>query len=308
MDNEEARKINRRKLLRRGGAVAAAVAGAGAVAAIANPASAADGDNLQIGANNTGTNTTQLTAGSGPNPAMRLNNANGAGLTLGPLVTTMPSPDPSTWTFQPANSAAPVGSLYADDWGDFFGIGQPGGTGGKYVNPIYSPTWATMVVPISPIRYMDTRTLAGREFIVPGSANFDGSFRVLPKNSNTVPDLVLDFSFIVNSSPIAAVQANFTVLLPTAQGFASLWDEGDWPQTSSVNYTPSVAEIANFTQTVIGGDGKIRLKTQRAAQFIVDIVGFVVADPFTQFDVPTVAGPGAARIAKSMGRYQKRRP
>jgi hypothetical protein len=286
-DRDAAQGIRRRRLLRGAGTVVAAAAGVGAIGAMANTAAAADGDPVTIGAANTGgPNSTRLTAGSAANPTLVLDNSasGGAPLALHPM----------TGAEWPSDSA-PVGSVYADDWGDFYGIGQPGGVGSKYTNLLYSPTWATMVIPISPIRYLDTRVASLRQFVVPGSATFDSAGRVVPKNSNTVPDLVLDLSPILLGGR-AAVQANFTALQPLAQGFASLWDQGPWPGTSSINYIPSVPEIANFTQTVVGSDMRIRLKTQRACQFIIDIVGVVVSDPFSQLN-PSFGGSAAAAAA-----------
>jgi hypothetical protein len=290
-DNGENRPLDRRRLLRRAGTVAAGVAGAGVVGAVAAaPAEAANGDPFILGNANTADATSTLTAGNAANPALRLENATGAPLSVRPLATTGNPADPSTWVTEPPSTQAPVGSVYADDFGDLHVIGQPlgGALGPKYANMLYSPTWATMVAPITPIRWVDTRFANLRVHIVPGSANFDSAFRVLPKNSLTVPDMIIDLSAIF-AGGFGAVQANLTVLLPVAQGFASLWDAGTWPGTSSINYVPSVPEIANFTQTVIAPDRTIRLKTNRAAQFILDIVGFVMTDPFAQFVAGAVA-------------------
>jgi len=102
------------------------------------------------------------------------------------------------------------------------------------------------------------------------------------------------------------VQANFTALQPTAQGFASLWDTGNWPGTSSLNYTPAVAEIANFTQTLIGPDLKIRLKTQQPAQYIIDIVGLVVQNPFAQIASGSAVAGLRAQIGEKIAAWQRR--
>ena len=70
------RTVDRRKLLRRAGTVAAGLAGAGVVGAVAtNPANAADGGNLTLGAANEESTPTSLT---------NINTvATGATLTLG---------------------------------------------------------------------------------------------------------------------------------------------------------------------------------------------------------------------------------
>lgn len=311
-DNDEDRSVNRRRLLRRAGTVAAGVAGAGVVSAVvSSPAQAATGDNFVLGTANTAGATTKLTAGDATQPALRLENAvaGGAPLSVGPLVTTGTPSDPNTWVTQKASTQAPVGSVYADDFGDVHVIGAPlgGQLGPQYDNMLYSPTWATMVAPIRPVRWVDTRFAELRTHIVPGSATFDGSFRVVPKNSNTVPDMIIDLSAIF-AGGFGAVQANLTVLLPVAQGFASLWDAGDWPGTSSINYVPAVPEIANFTQTLIAPDRTIRLKTNRSAQFILDIVGFVMTNPFQQFASGAAAAPHAASGTHAQGNWQRQIP
>jgi hypothetical protein len=313
-DNDGDRSVNRRRFMRRAGTVAAGVAGAGVVSAVAStPAQAATGDNFVLGNANTAGATTKLTAGDAANPALRLENplagsVGGAPLSVGPLVTTGTPTDPNTWVTQAPSTQAPVGSVYADDFGDVHVIGAPinGTVSPKYSNMLYSPTWATMVAPIRPVRWVDTRFAELRTHIVPGSATFDGSFRVVPKNSVTTPDMIIDLSAIF-AGGFGAVQANLTVLLPVAQGFASLWDAGDWPGTSSVNYVPAVPEIANFTQTVIAPDRTIRLKTNRAAQFIIDIVGFVMTNPFQQFAAGAVQ-PNAASGTHPQGNWQRQIP
>jgi hypothetical protein len=305
MQEHDDRALNRRRLLRRAGTVAAGVAGAGVVgAATARSAYAADGQPLVLGQSNTEETQTTLTntTGSAAQNTLRLENGTGAALSLQPLVT-----DPGSGGIAPPSTAAPVGSLYADDWGDFYGVGQPAGTGQKFITPLYSPNWATMVVPTSPFRFLDTRFPQGRVFVEPGSGSFDGSGRVLPKRT-TAPDLVLDLSSIF-AGGFGAVQATLTAVIPTVIGFGSLWDEGVWPGTSSINYHPSIPAIATFTQTVIGDDRKIRLKTEHPAAYIIDIVGFVMTDPFTQFTEAASLGRVQSAAGKAVpALWQKRRP
>jgi hypothetical protein len=304
MQEHDDRALNRRRLLRRAGTVAAGVAGAGVVgAATASPAQA-DSHPLVLGTSNTEDAQTTLTntTGSAEQNALRLQNGTGAALSLQPLTT-----DPGSGAIQPPSAAAPVGSLYADDWGDFYGVGQPSGTGQKFITPLYSPNWATMVIPTSPFRFLDSRFAQGRIFVEPGSASFDGAGRVLPRRTND-PDLVLDLSSIF-AGGFGAVQATLTAVIPAVAGFGSLWPSGAWPGTSSINFHPALPAIATFTQTVIGTDRKIRLKTEHPAAFIVDIVGFVLTDPFTQFTDAAANGQVQSAAGKAVpALWQKRRP
>lgn len=296
-EEHEDTTIGRRRLLRRASTIAAGVAGAGVASAmVASPAQAADGEAILIGRNNVGTATTGvpavstiLTAGDDAHPALRVENATGAALSVAPNY---------------ATTAAPAGSIFVDEYGDFAAIGTADSPE-PYVTYVYSPTWATMTVPIKPIRYVDTRTSAGRTHVT--GATYDSSYRVMPKNSTTIPDAVFDLSGLFLGG-YGAVQANLTVLKPTAQGYASLWPSGDWPGTSSINYGTALPEIANFTQTLIATDPvtnkrTIRLKTKYPAQFILDIVGFVVADQFAQLSAaaapPGIAATGPQRVKQA---------
>jgi hypothetical protein len=292
-EHDEARTVNRRRLLRRAGTVAAGAAGvtvAGAM--VSSPAQAAAGDAVLAGqANTSGTATTTLTGGDATHPTLRLENASGAALSV---------------TNTDVDINAPAGSVFVDSWGDFSSITEDGGQ--KYLTMAYSPTWATMTIPTPMFRLVDTRNSAGREFIVPGSASYDSAGRVLPKGSATVPDMVIDLSAIFSSSTgLTAVQANLTIINPTGQGYAALWDEGPWPSTSSINYgvVAGLPAIANFTQTVVGSDLRIRFKTNRAAAVLLDIAGFIVSDPYTELGGQGIAAAGL-KAAKSGGPQRRR--
>jgi hypothetical protein len=295
-EQDQSRTVGRRKLLRRAGTVAAGAAGAGVVGSmVGSPAQAAPGDPVVIGSatNSGGTTTTTLTSGNATNPTLRLENESGSALSVNLLETI----DAST---------APPGSIFLDEYGDFNAIGFVPGEG-RFLTTAYSPTWATMTIPVAPFRWVDTRNAAGRAFLRPGSS-FDSAGRLLPKNSNTTPDAIVDLSELF-AGGFGAVQANLTVVNPAAVGNVSLWDAGTWPGTSSINYSPTLPALANFTQTVIGEDLGIRVKTNQAVAIILDIVGFVVTDPFWQL------APGAERAINARGgngtaisRWQKRVP
>lgn len=270
-EQDNGRTVDRRRVLRRAGTLAAGVAGAGvAGAVVATPAQAADGSQLVIGQANTGTATTKLTAGGAATPAVRLENTAGSALSVLPT-------DPTV--------SAPPGSIFVDRYGDVSAIGNTDGKGATvspYVTYAYSPTWAMMPWPVRTVRWLDTRYSTKRGNIVAGSASYDSSGRVIPKNSTTVPDMVINLSGFFKGG-VGAVQANLTVVYPTGLGWAALWDAGTFPSNSSINYVKGV-NVANFTQTLIGPDRYIRFKTSLPVAVILDIVGFVVADPFAQLD------------------------
>jgi hypothetical protein len=291
-EQDQSRTVGRRKLLRRAGTVAAGAAGAGVVGSmVGSPAQAAPGDPVVIGSANTGgTTTTTLTSGNATNPALRLNNAAGPALSV-QLSETI---DPTT---------APSGSIYVDSYGDFNAVGEVEGE--RFLTTAYSPTWAFMPWPESPFRWVDTRTAAGRAFLKPGST-FDSSGRLLPKNSNTTPDAIVDLSELF-AGGIGAVQVNLTVANAVSGGYASLWDEGAFPGISNINY--ATGTLANFAQTLIGQDRAIRVKTSKAAVIIIDIMGWVLTDPFWQLGGASARATNArGGTNKALARLQKRIP
>src|SRR5262249_11353633 len=119
LEEEENRKVNRRRLLRRAGTVVAGVAGAGVAPAVgADPAQAANGANVLIGNSNgdPGDNTTSLSHTNASTPTLNLVNGNtdGPALALSPVDTLNNDGTPNA----SPTSNGPVGSLIADDYGD----------------------------------------------------------------------------------------------------------------------------------------------------------------------------------------------
>jgi hypothetical protein len=277
---DESRRVGRRRLLRRAGTVAAGAAGATVAGGlVASPAQAAVDDPILVGGTHTGgASTTTLSSDSVTKPTLRLENS------IGPALSIAPSASASSLE-------APTGSVYLDSYGDFNVVGDEGGE--KFLNPTYSPSWASMTVPVpTPIRWMDTRITSGRQHLRPGST-FDSSGRLMPTNSDTTPDAILDLSPLFEGG-YGAVQVNLTVTRALNIGWVALWSDGNFPGHSNINYSSVTHALANFAQTRIGDDRAIRIKTNRPVAIIIDILGFVVADRFTQIpDVHDwVAGAG----------------
>jgi len=273
--------VSRRSLLRRAGTVAA---GAGVIGvAAASPASAADVP-VNLDVVNNGTGTTTINGGTASKSTLALTNTAGAA----PLLL-----QPST-SVNPASN--PPGTTFTDAFGDLHIVGHNPDVpaSANYDNMLYSPTWGMMPFPIFPFRFVSTYVGDidfGREFIVAGSANYDSLGRVLPKNS-AGPDLIVDFSAII-AGGFAAVQGNLTIGEGQGAGFASLWDEGDWPGHSNLNF-PSGTFTENFTQTIIGEDMRMRLKVSRPGIFVFDIFGLLLVNWLEQL-VDTESGAKATK-------------
>lgn len=302
--------VDRRRLLRRAGAVAAGIGAAGvATTAVGTPAHAADDAALVQGALNTGADkSTTIRNVSATKPALVLDNTGGAAALQ---ISTTPV----------ASTASPTGSVFIDKWGDIFTVGDQhvnssGGTstGEKYITPVYSATWATMTIPVNPFRWLVTlpgwtnpqnEGKSGRYYVKASSAKYDSAGRVLPQNSNTKPDLILDFSDWLPGGGYAAVQGNLTIASATAGGFAALYAGNNYPGNSSINFNAN-QPIANFTQTLLHTDGTISIKLNKPAVVIFDVLGFVLTDPYQQ-GLFASGGAGATATAAAQAPRAGRR-
>jgi hypothetical protein len=266
---------------------------AGAVAA--TPGAADQGLPVLAGLNNTATDTTgiQLT-GAVTNPeakaALRLSNVAGPALTAVPV------------DILAVSTAPPAGSIFVDDFGDFWTVGDVGN--GKFINKTYSPTWAAMPVPVNPFRWLDTRGLPpGTVNVVPGSGNIV-SGRVQPKGTNQ-PDLVLDFSEILVENYVA-VQINITIIGASRDGWISVWGDGDWPGTVSLNFL-SGRVIGGYTHTELTGVfvdstelfGRLKMKVTDPCAVIIDVLGFITPDVFSLFQAAAQARIGVRAAART---------
>jgi hypothetical protein len=293
-EQHEQEHVGRRRLLRGAGAVVAGVAGAGvAGAVVATPAQAADGQPIVQGQANNGNTVTEV-AISGGNAAtsapLKLRNPAGPALTLEPVSMLVPS------------TAAPAGSVYIDDFGDIWTVGDPDPDlpGGKFVNLIYSPTWAMMTVPINPVRLVDSRNAGQRAAVV--GAQFDSAGRIVPRFlPDGQPDALINLSQLATFA--YGVQFNLTVDKATKAGFISAWGFDKWPGTSSLNFTPTFA-LSNFVQSTVGFDpsrgidSAFQIKLSQPAAVIVDVVGFIVGDPTTDLTLPGVTSARGAQARR----------
>jgi len=288
MQDEETPTLQRRGLLRKAGAVAA---GIGAAGLAATPAQAVD-VNLIQGQNNVVPTT--FTGGDSSSTPLTLTNSQGAPLTLTPATS--------------LRTTAPVGSVYVDGWGDFYGVGNiynsGGAVGPPYITPLYSSTWATMTIPITPMRWLVTlpnftmpNGYGGRDFVV-GNPQYDSSGRLVPVNGgNNNPDLTLSFApwFAPNSNGFVAVQGNLSILSGAANdGWCALFPGDEpWPGTASTGFN-KVGGGWNFTQTVLDQNFRMNIKISTPGVVVFDIMGFVVSDQIAQFATASTAHAAVA--------------
>jgi hypothetical protein len=269
---EDERTMDRRRLLRRAGTVAAGAAGVGVVGAAAAPsAEAAPGDGVLLGEENDAGPTTTAINGSPPvgatlalsNTAIIGKDWSGAPLQL----------RPSLGILAPGEF---VGSISAD-WRGTLHTAVAFEMNG-YTEPafVYTNASASITVPLSvPVRVVDTRTAAGRANILNPSGNLDSTGRLLANHS-------IDINL---SSYVAfglGVLGNLTAVVPTGNGYATVYPYGfGRPAVSSINYTTG-NDISNFFTVALGSDqdedptDAVSIYSSSTAHIILDVTGFIV--------------------------------
>lgn len=261
------RKVDRRRLLGRAGAVAATVAGAGAVsAAVASPANAAPGDEFVLGqSNDAATAATELKNSSAANPSLRLANGSlssvGGVMQAGPALELKPGGD---------FTGGSKGSLGVSTDGVLWLVDDQG--------PVFVRTAfnTTIVESFNPVRILDTRPEEGStgkaSIINPSVLNSQG---FLP--SGRTLNVRLDSLFRYAET----IYANITVIGGGGAGFLTAYPGGkSRPLASNVNYTPG-AVVANFAMISVGqlppsANFAISIYAHTSAKVIMDISGAVV--------------------------------
>jgi hypothetical protein len=115
---------------------------------------------------------------------------------------------------------------------------------------------------LNPTRYADSRD----------SGTFDGQFRNTGRGTaGTVWTIPIGGRGVVPSTACSVV-ANVTITGPSAPGFATVYDCGTRPGTSSLNYGPGITR-PNEVIAQLSPDGDLCVFTLSDTHVIVDIVG-----------------------------------
>lgn len=271
--------VNRRVLLRRGGAiVAATVAGMTAVEALnAGAAQAAPGNPLIMGqANDSGTSATSLTSGATTGATFTVANT-GAHAPVGLAQQSL------------ASYVAAAGGELANLDGLLHSTIDFGGTIGAHPGFVYSEFTANQVVTIKPQRILDTRTSAGRTHILNKTGNLDTAGRLLAGHTINID---------LSSLEVAAASAscNLTAVQPLLGGYMTLFPGGTKPPTSSINFTKG-AIIANFAVTGTSLTDSVSIFSSATSHVLLDITAFNVGSPaqINPAILPSSASAPAAR-------------
>jgi hypothetical protein len=258
-EQEETSGLDRRVLLRTGGAaVLAGVAGlAVAETVTAAGAGALAGDPLVLGTtNDSGTAPTSLTSADAAGPTLAV--ANTAGLAPLHLVE------------QPLPGSAPA--LTSGDLNNYAGdlYYTAGGTGGPFIGFVYTEFTANQLVTITPQRILDTRTAAGRAQITNAAGNLDSAGRLLALHTIVISLASLEVA-------AEAAFCNLTAVLPLGPGNMRLWPGGARPATSSINFTAN-AVIANFAVTGTSAKDTVSIFSTATTHVLLDVTAFAVGN------------------------------
>ena len=149
------------------------------------------------------------------------------------------------------------------------------------VSPSVASSAVRAYVPVTPTRFMDTRTgLGGFGF----GAGESRSMQV----SGRVP---------IPASGAVAVTLNVTVTEPSGSGYVTVWpSDRAQPLASNLNFIAGQT-IPNFVTVGLGSDGAVKLFSQVGTHLVVDVVGYFYAgfNPVTPARVmDTRSGVGGA--------------
>lgn len=270
---------DRRALLRRGGAVLAGVAALGALNT--EDASAAPNDPVLLGTVNDAANTvTTVTSSAGTASVVLRNTASGAAANVAP---TAPGFDLNTF----------VGSTETGDLVNHGGsllFTHDGSLDADGVGEVYTDIWASQLVPITPKRMLDTRSVSGRANVLNPSGAFDSAGRLIAGKTIT-----LDLSDLVFSG--VAVYANLTIVTPLKPGYATLWPSGTRPVTSSINFAAGQI-IANFAVCGLSDADSVRIYTSQTTHVLLDVTGFAVG---ASWQVNPAVLPASVTAAPTLG-------
>lgn len=260
-----------RRWLLRGGAVAAATAGVAAVAAaVPTSAHAADGDLVELGAENASETATTITLGDstgGPEPTLALENAAGPSLYLQPL------------RYESA-PALELGQVANTELGPVLGVETLAGQTTTFlVTGVDLADLPTPYALATPVRRLDTRSAASRATVLrssttPATANaFDAAGRL---RAGAWIDVEIAAEEVGVDIPSAYL--NVAAVTPVAGGFLTVYPPGDRPRTSTLNFQTSVtiANLAFVATRIVFGRYAVRVFTAQATHLLLDLTGVTI--------------------------------
>jgi hypothetical protein len=241
--------------------LAASAVGAVTGAALLNaqPAAAADGDNLKLGEINNSespTNINNNVAGS----VLVLNSQTGYGLEA--------SGTPGNVLFSglgaaPLGSAGDLGALYVDGAGDWWAATVSDPTNGGWRKLAGPGSAGQLHLLDAPVRVYDSRP--GQEPVA-----VEPKAPTAPNEARTI-DATLGGTAVPPTAN--AVLLTLTINAPQAPGFATVWPTGPWPGTSNVNFSPN-QDIAATAIVGCGPNATVQVLSNTVTNIIIDVSGY----------------------------------
>ncbi|WP_328421977.1 hypothetical protein OG470_07165 [Micromonospora sp. NBC_00389] len=300
MTEKQDKTVDRRRLLRRAGTVAAGVAGTTVVgAAVAAPAQAAPGDPVVQGANNAAGATTTTLTSTAAGPTLQLGNTSTTTDVDGAVLA------------RPALRLTPSGDyLHPDSLGGSLGMDAYGNLqvvadfqGVRYLDYVHTTGNSNQIVPITPQRLIDTRSASSRTRIRNASSTtLDSSGRL--RDGQTIH---VDLSDFVHFGD--ALFGNLTVTTAVASGFVQIFPYGGPRPTnfSTINYLTNQV-ISNSFMSGIGYEQDwISVYAARTTHIIIDVVAFVVGVGSVNPGILPMSAGAMARGAESPEQLKAKR-
>lgn len=286
--------VGRRSLLR-GGAV---LAGAGlAGTALAQPASAGAIDYVELGQDNAETTSTELTVnaatGDADVAALKLNNADGPSLYLQPL--------DGDW-----NGSLKLGEIANTEFGPLIGVNAYDGpeVATSFLATGIDLESLPITIPTPPTRLVDTRTAAGRKYILASSPNaLDARGKL---TSGSWIDIIVTET--ANGFDLPGVFANLTAVAAEGTGWLTIQPGENYPVTSTLNVVKGQT-VANggFTAVrTVDNYFVVRVYTSATCWVIVDLTGAVVQGAFYSQTVARAAGRRPSLAKKFLTKVARR--
>jgi hypothetical protein len=271
MNDHRDKPVDRRRLLRRAGTVAAGLAGTATVgAATAGPAAAASGEPVLQGQLNVAAEATTL-RNTGVQAVLRLEHDR-----------VWPGTDGRLWA-EPAlrikpsgtdlSHLAEAGSISMAVDGNLW-LATRSGSQDNVRHIIHTTANSNRIVPLQPQRVLDTRYAESRGLVIE-QGYLDASGRVLAGKSITIR--LTDHLYVAE-----AVFGTVTVVQPGQDGFAQVYPSGTARPTnfSTINYAPGQVLSNSFVCGVRAASDQvsdaISVYTNRTTHLIVDLTAVVV--------------------------------
>jgi hypothetical protein len=250
-------RADRRHIVR---LLAAGMAGAVGAAALSNrPVAATDGQPVLQGVVNDGTEATIVHATN--NTALVALGDNGYGIDADGLYGNarfLSSGDPIVGT------PAWAGTLYVDGAGDWWAATTSSQVDGQWRKLAGPSTAGSLHVLPTPVRVYDSRPGEQPAAVGPKTPLAAGTPRSIGVTQNASG---------VDTRARAAL-ITLTVTATGGPGFVTVWPQGPWPGTSTINFSGAAQTIATTTVAALASGATFLAQSNTTTDVLVDVIGY----------------------------------